>query len=179
MSTENSAAGADSSTSVILGPGMANPSFKALVAQFPYLALRAGSQAEQDWVIVPVEGLKDVLGFLRTDPGSDFRMLLDVTAVDLLPRVPRWEVVYSLLSLTHNRRYRVKVELADVEVPTVPSISLEWAAANFYEREVYDLLGITFSGHPDMRRLLLPDDWVGHPLRYDHPVGGEDVSFTS
>jgi NADH-quinone oxidoreductase subunit C len=160
-------------------PGEENSSFVALRETFPDLPLRAGSMRGQDWAIVPALALVDVCLFLRDDPRTQYKMLLDVTAVDLLPRAPRWEVVYSLLSLGRNARYRVKVEVEDGPDPAVSTVSMVWPTANFFEREIFDLMGLRFIDHPDLRRLLLPDDWVGYPLRFDHPLGGEEVGFTS
>jgi NADH-quinone oxidoreductase subunit C len=106
-------------------------------------------------------------------------MMVDVTAVDLLPVSPRWEVVYQLTSLSRNVRFRLKVEIEDGPDPEVPSITSVYQSANWFEREIFDLMGIRFPGHPALRRILLPDDWQGFPLRYDHPIGGEEVGFTS
>ena len=98
-----------------------------------------------------------------------FVLLADVTAIDFWPREPRYEVVYMLVSVAHRQRLRVKVRLtaADAHLRTVSDI---WPAANWLEREVWDLFGIVFDDHPDPRRLLMPEDWEGHPLRKDYPV---------
>jgi NADH-quinone oxidoreductase subunit C len=106
---------------------------------------------------------------LRDAPGLQFDFLAEVTAADFWPREPRFELVYILVSTTLARRIRVKVRLpgADAHVATVSAI---WPAANWLEREVWDLFGIVFDGHPDLRRLLMPEDWEGFPLRKDYPV---------
>ena len=106
---------------------------------------------------------------LRDSPDLKFAFLAELTAVDYWPREPRYEVVYVLVSLEHKLRLRMKVRLsgADAHVATVSSI---WPAANWLEREVWDLFGIAFDGHPDPRRLLMPEDWEGWPLRKDSPV---------
>jgi NADH-quinone oxidoreductase subunit C len=106
---------------------------------------------------------------LRDAPQCRFTFLAEVTAVDFWPREPRFEVVYMLVSIEHRARLRVKVRVhgTDARVPTVSDI---WPAANWLEREVWDLFGIAFDGHPDPRRLLMPEDWEGHPLRKDYPV---------
>jgi NADH-quinone oxidoreductase subunit C len=96
-------------------------------------------------------------------------VLADLTAVDFWRREPRFELVYLLLSVRHRLRVRVKVPLPGDD-PHVPTVSWIWPAANWLEREVWDLFGIGFDGHPDLRRLLMPDDWEGHPLRKDYPV---------
>ena len=96
-------------------------------------------------------------------------MLAELTAVDFWPREPRFEVVYILISIEHRMRFRVKVRLdgADAHLATVSGI---WPSANWLEREVWDMFGIVFDGHPDPRRLLMPEDWEGYPLRKDYPV---------
>ena len=106
-------------------------------------------------------------------------MLVDLTAVDYLRvRRVRFEVVVSLLSLEHNIRLRLRVPVP-ADDPTVPSLVPVYPGANFFEREVFDLFGIIFEGHPDLTRILLPDDWVGHPLRKDFAVGAVPVQFKS
>jgi NADH-quinone oxidoreductase subunit C len=111
--------------------------------------------------------LLDVMRFLRDDPELAFEMLSDVCAVDYLPRVPRFEVVYHLYSLAKNHRLRVKVLVE--ENASVPSLTALWPSADWMEREVWDLYGIRFEGHPDLRRILLYDEFEGHPLRKDYP----------
>jgi NADH-quinone oxidoreductase subunit C len=106
---------------------------------------------------------------LRDRPELRFDFLAELTAIDFWPREPRFEVVYVLVSLEHGRRLRLKMKLAgdDAHTATVSGI---WPAANWLEREVWDLFGIVFDGHPDPRRLLMPEDWEGYPLRKDAPV---------
>lgn len=103
-------------------------------------------------------------------------MLVDLTAVDYLPRQPRFEVVVSLLSLTNRSRLRLTVGVPDDD-PHLPTLTDLYPSANFLEREVYDLMGIHFDDHPDLSRILMPEDWEGHPLRKDYPVGGVPVQF--
>ena len=106
----------------------------------------------------------------RDDERLRFDMLADLTAVDFLPREPRFEVVYNLYSFPHNRRLRLKAPLAENE--TISTVEGVWKVANWLEREVYDLFGIVFDGHSDLRRILLWDGYVGHPLRKDFPLHG-------
>jgi NADH-quinone oxidoreductase subunit C len=115
--------------------------------------------------------LRSVSEFLRDTPGLDFKYLSDVTAVDLYPNEPRFEVVYHLLELATFRRLRLKVRLPGDD-PRVDSVVPIWPGANAFERETFDLLGIRFEGHPFLRRLLMPEDWEGHPLRKDYPTTG-------
>lgn len=131
----------------------------------------------------------DICTLLRDDPSTHFDHLADITAVDYLSynpdggppgegRTPRFDVVYSLYSITHNHRVRLKVGL-DESDPTVPSVTPVWPAANWAERETFDMYGITFTGHPALRRILMPDDWQGHPLRKDYPLIEEEIEFTT
>lgn len=130
--------------------------------------------AGQDVVMVPKERLADVAGAFK-DAG--FEMLADVTAVDYLgARRVRFEVVVNLVSVQHGSRIRIRMAVP-ADDATVPSLVALYPGANFFEREVYDMFGITFEGHPDMTRILMPDDWVGHPLRKDFAVGAVPVQF--
>jgi NADH-quinone oxidoreductase subunit C len=106
---------------------------------------------------------------LRDRPEFAFTFLAELTAVDFWPKEPRYEVVYVLVSMANRLRLRMKVRLA-ADDPHVATVSDVWPAANWLEREVWDLFGIAFDGHPDPRRLLMPEDWQGFPLRKDHPV---------
>jgi NADH-quinone oxidoreductase subunit C len=107
-----------------------------------------------------------VIGFLRDE--LDFDMLMDVTAVDYLGESPRFEMVYHLYSIEHNSRIRIKARVAE-DAPEIDSVTPLFASANWMEREVFDLYGIRFDGHPDLRRILLYDEFEGHPLRKDYP----------
>ena len=129
--------------------------------------------------IIEVEknALLDVARFLRDDEDMQFALLSDVTAVDYLPQEPRFVVVYHLLSPVHRRRLRLHVTVSEAEVE-LPSVTGIWPGADWYEREVYDMFGISFTGHPNLRRILMPEDWEGHPLRKDYPLGREEIAFT-
>ena len=108
---------------------------------------------------------------LRDDADCAFNYLADVTCVDWYPSEPRFEVVYHLLSIPKKERVRLKVRLAGSS-PGLDSVTPVWPSANYFEREVFDLFGVRFAGHPYLRRLLMPEDWDGHPLRRDYPVEG-------
>ena len=124
-----------------------------------------------DWtVIVPATKLLDVGRFLRETPEAGFDFCSDVTASDWPTRAQRFDVIYCLFSTRHRKRVRVKVRAAESE--PVPSVSGIWPAANWLEREVYDLFGVEFTGHPNRKRILMPDDWQGHPQRKDYPLEG-------
>jgi NADH dehydrogenase I D subunit len=128
-------------------------------------------------VTIPRESLLDGARFLRDDPALRFEMLLDITALDGLPREPRFDVLYYLLSLKYKARLRLRVRLSSWDT-NAPSLTSIYPGANFYEREVFDLFGITFIDHPFLHHLLLPDYVTGNPLRKDHPLGYEPVEFT-
>ena len=114
--------------------------------------------------------LIELFKFIRDDPELDFKFLMDLTAVDYLNRKDnRFEVVYHFYSLKHNHRLRVKVPVGEDDC-RIDSVSSLWKTANWYEREVWDLYGIKFNGHPDMRRILLYEEFKGHPLRKDYPI---------
>ena len=115
-------------------------------------------------VVVARDSLIDVCTFCRDELGYDF--LSDLTCTDWLDRSPRLDVVYQLTSLKHWTRFRLKVQVDDGE--TVPSVTRVWAAANWAEREAWDLFGVEFEGHPDLRRIQMPEGWIGHPLRKDY-----------
>jgi NADH-quinone oxidoreductase subunit C len=102
---------------------------------------------------------------------AGYNFFEDVTAVDWFPASPRFQLSYHFLSFALKERIRLRVMLDEAD-PSIDSIVPIWPGANFYEREVFDLFGIHFSGHPDLRRIMLPDDWKGHPLRKDYPVEG-------
>jgi len=116
--------------------------------------------------------IASVCGFLKYD--QQFIRLSSVTAVDRYPAAPRFEVVYHLHSIERNERLRLKCRLEGDE-PEIESVTSVWRSANWYEREVFDLFGIRFRNHPDLRRIMMPDGWEGHPLRKDYPVTGHRV----
>jgi NADH-quinone oxidoreductase subunit C len=124
-----------------------------------------------DWtVIVPADRLLEVVQFLRDDAATEFDYCSDVTATDWPPRAQRFDMIYCLYSIHLRHRIRVKVRAAEGE--PVPSVTGLWPAANWLEREVYDQFGVNIVGHPDLRRILMPDDWQGHPQRKDYPLEG-------
>jgi NADH-quinone oxidoreductase subunit C len=128
----------------------------------------AGPGVDFATIYVPADRLVATCTALRETPSLHFNVLVEVTAADYFPRDPRFEVVYHLLSIPHRTRLRLKVRATEaVAVPTVQGI---WPAAGWLEREVWDMFGVVFGGHPDLRRLLMPEDWEGHPQRKDYPV---------
>lgn len=131
----------------------------------------SASEPQGDHVIMlDRAGLRDSFRQLKDDPELSFDFLSDITAVDYWQRQePRFEVVYQLVSLANRRRLRVRVGVPESD-PVVDSLTPLWSGANFLEREVWDLYGIRFNDHPDLRRILLYDEFNGHPLRKDYPV---------
>ena len=131
--------------------------------------------AGQDVFRVPAGSLVPLAAAAK-DAG--FEMGADLTAVDHLGRrEPRFEVVVVLLSVAHGLRLRLLVDVPDDEDPVVPSLTPTWPGLSFFEREAYDMFGIRFDGHPDLTRILMPDDWEGHPLRKDYDTGAVPVQF--
>jgi NADH-quinone oxidoreductase subunit C len=132
-----------------------------------------GAKFDRDEMTIYVERgcIREACSILRSDPECPFNYLSDVTAVDWYPSEPRFEVVYHLFSLSKKERVRLKVRLSG-DSPSLESVTSVWPGANYFEREVFDLFGIRFNGHPYLRRLLMPEDWEGSPLRKDYPVEG-------
>jgi len=129
----------------------------------------ASSIDSQTTVIVSRDALPVVARTLHDAPDLAFVFLAELTAADFWPAEPRFELVYILVSFAHRARLRMKIRL-NAEDPHVATVTGVWPAANWLEREVWDLFGIAFDGHPDPRRLLMPEDWSGYPLRKDYPV---------
>lgn len=121
------------------------------------------------------EFLLSVCQFLKSDEGGAYTLLTDETAVDYPKRERRFEVIYHLYSFERNERLRLKVMVSESE--KVPSVVGIWPTANWLEREVYDMFGVLYEGHPDLKRILLPDEWVGHPLRKDHDILRQDDAW--
>lgn len=122
-------------------------------------------------VVVPRALLRRTAEFLCGEPQLAFTLLSDLSSTDRFPVEPRFEVNYHLVSMSRRERLRLKVRLSGSD-PVVETVTPVWPGANWPEREVFDLFGIRFEGHPDLRRIVLPADWEGHPLRKDYPVEG-------
>jgi len=140
-----------------------------LRAKFPEFIESTHSFRGDDTALVTREGAKRVFRFLRDDPAMKFDMLMDLTCVDYPERERRFEVVYHLYSLRKNHRVRIKIQVPEDDA-WVETVSDLWAVANWLEREAWDMFGVDFKGHPDMRRILLYDEFKGHPLRKDYPA---------
>jgi NADH-quinone oxidoreductase subunit C len=163
---------------------------ETLERALPGVSIERWDAADQAVVVVPAAALVDAARVLRDTPELNFSFLAEMTAADYWPKDPRFEVVYHLASIGVKdfpragmsgtpRRLRLKVRVsgAVAELPTLRGL---WPNADWYEREVYDLFGVVFAGHPDLRRLLMPEDWDGHPARKDYPVQVKvPVTFSS
>lgn len=138
-------------------------------------AIQEYSQFRDELTVrVDKDQIVEICMFLRDEPDLQFNLLTDLCGVDYPARSRRFDVVYHLYSMPYNRRLRLKAAVGENE--TIPSVVSVWKAANWLEREAYDMFGIHFSGHPDLRRILLPEDWqAGWPLRKDYPLEGYRV----
>ena len=140
-----------------------------LIEKFPNSILETHSYREDDTAVVKKEDIIRVLTFLRDNPALLYNFMMDLTAVDYMGRDLRFEVVYHLYSLHYNRRIRIKAKISETNC-SIDSVTSLWKSADWFEREVYDLYGIHFNGHPELKRILLYEGFEGHPLRKDYPI---------
>ncbi len=126
---------------------------------------------EELTIWIAKEAVREAGAILRDAADCPFNFLADLTCVDWYPSEPRFEVVYHLFSISKKERLRLKARV-DGSSAAIESVTSVWPAANFYEREVFDLFGVRFTGHPNLTRIMMPDNWEGHPLRKDYPVEG-------
>ena len=147
------------------------PEVAALLAR--NAAVVTGAKFDRDQLIIWVDrvALRDACLTLKNDPQLQYNALADVTCVDWYPREPRFEVVYQLFSTIKKKYVRLKVRLPGDDA-NVDSLTPIWPGANFFEREAFDLFGVRFDEHPNLTRIMMPNDWEGHPLRKDYPVEG-------
>ena len=145
-----------------------NPAVKAVLAWSPEALLDAKFDRGELTLTIAAGQIRAAAATVQA---AGYKFFEDVTAVDWFPSSPRFQLSYHIVSHSYKERIRLRVML-DGGAPTVDSITPVWPAADFYEREVFDLFGISFEGHPNLRRIMMPDDWQGHPLRKDYPVEG-------
>jgi NADH-quinone oxidoreductase subunit C len=145
---------------------------KKLKEKFPSSILEEKTFRGEVTVTVPGGRILEICQFLHSDPDLRYHFLTDLCGLDLFPEAPRFGVAYLLYSMKNNERLRVKTRIAEGE--SIASVESVWKAANWLEREVYDLFGIRFENHPDLRRILLWEGYEGHPMRKDYPVEGPD-----
>jgi NADH-quinone oxidoreductase subunit C len=152
-----------------------SPLLELLQKRFPGALSDSVIFRNQPSVTVAKDSLLAACEFLKSEEGGAYIFLTDETAVDYPKREKRFEVILQLYSFKRNDRLRVKVNVGEME--KVPSVSGVWPAANWLEREVYDMFGVQYEGHPDLRRILLPDEWVGYPLRKDYDILRQDDAW--
>ncbi len=145
-----------------------NPAVKAVLAWKPEALLDAKFDRDELTLTIAADQIRAAAATVQA---AGYNAFEDVTAVDWFPSDPRFQLSYHIVSHQHKERIRLRVMVGG-DAPSVESITPVWPAANFYEREVFDLFGIGFEGHPNLRRIMMPDDWQGHPLRKDYPVEG-------
>ncbi len=151
------------------GPADVSQPLEILKEKFQDRILEYGLPQGDAMACVAPASLTEVVRFLKEDTRLQYDMLVDITAVDYLGRTPRFDVVYHFLSLPFRRRLRIKVRIEDNN-PEVESLTPLWGNADWLEREVWDMFGIRFSGHPDLKRILMYEEFEGHPLRKDYPI---------
>ncbi len=148
------------------------PAVKKLKEKFPQSVLDVTSFRDEITITVSKKEILEICRFLHSDPDLQYHLLTDLCGLDFYPETPRFGVVYHLCSLKSNERLRLKARVGEAE--PIQSVESVWKVANWYEREVYDLFGVHFENHPDLRRILLWDGYDGHPLRKDYPAEGPD-----
>ncbi len=157
--------------------GIAKETVEFLRAEYEGEAISVSIFRDQTTLEVSSDDILDVVKALRDHPDFQYNLLADLTAVDYWPDEPRFAVVYQLYSISNRALITLKVRLPGDQA-RVPSIEGIYKNANWHEREVLDMFGIEFSDHPDPRRIIMPHDWEGHPLRKDYPLGYEEVQFS-
>jgi NADH-quinone oxidoreductase subunit C len=151
------------------GSSAVNPALDLLREAFPERVLETSMPRGYATAVIHPEILMKAMDFLKNDPRLLFNVLIDITAVDYLGRDPRFDVVYQLLSLSFNRRLQVRIGVPESD-PGVASLTPLWNNANWLEREVWDMFGIRFEGHPNLKRILMYEEFQGYPLRKDYPI---------
>jgi NADH-quinone oxidoreductase subunit C len=154
----------------VLAKPVSNAALDALKEQFPDAVENVAYHAGQVSVTVPAARIVEICGFLKNDSRTQMKLLSDLCGVDYPQEEKRFEIVYNLYSISLKQIIRIKARVADGE--SIDTVTTVWATANWHEREAFDLFGIKFSGHPNLTRILLPDDWKGHPLRKEYPLEG-------
>ena len=149
----------------------------AIKAKFPEAVEDVTGFRGETTVVVKPESILAVSRFIHDDPELNYSYLADLAGVDYYPDEPRFAISYIPYAMAANARFRLKAYLPGDD-PQLDSVTGVWRNADWFEREAFDMLGIKFNNHPDLRRLLMPADWVGHPHRKDYPLGYEEVQFS-
>ncbi len=157
-------------------PDAVQPVLTGLRERFPEAVKEVTGHRGEVTVELDRQALVEVCSWLRDEPAARFRHLSDLSGTDYPTREDRLCVDYHLYSFDHNLRLRLKVRVS-VADPHIPTVTGVWPGANWHEREVYDFFGVRFDGHPNLVRILMPEDWKGHPQRKDYPLGGVDVEY--
>lgn len=144
-----------------------------LKKQFPSEVVEVLEYRGDTTVVVKPDRIRDICKFLRDDPIVSFKYLSVIAGLDYSPQSPRFAVAYNLYSHKNHDRLTLKAYLTSDTAPAIDSVTSVWSTADWHEREAYDLMGIKFKGHPNLKRILLPQDWKGHPLRKEYPQRGE------
>ena len=158
-----------------------HPELRLVQEQFPGAIVSSRLFHGEKTITVKKDNIVAICLLLRNNAETNYNYMSDVTALDRLEFMeddePRFEIIYNMYSMGTFGRLRLKAQV-DEDDPTIDTVENVWPSVNWNEREIFDMFGITFNNHSDMRRILMPDDWVGHPLRKDFPLGGEEVEFT-
>jgi NADH-quinone oxidoreductase subunit C len=152
-----------------------SPLLDELQARFPGAIAEAVIFRKMPSLNLAKEHLVAICQFLKSPAGGAYTLLTDETAADYPQRAKRFDIIYHLYSFQRNDRLRLRVQVGEGE--TVPSVTSVWPTANWLEREVYDMFGVAYEGHPDLKRILMPDGWVGHPLRKDYDILKQDEAW--
>ena len=158
-----------------------SPELRLLQEHFPNDIVSTRLFRGEKTIIVKKENIVAICKLLRDDASTNYNYLSDMTAVDRLKFMAddeaRFEIVYNIYSMGTFERFRLKAQVSEDD-QTIDTVESVWPNANWLEREIFDMFGVTFNNHSDLRRILMADDWIGHPLRKDYPLGGEEVEFT-
>ena len=158
-----------------------SPELRVIQANFPDDIVSSRLFRGEKTIVVKKTNIVAICKLLYQSPETNYNYLSDMTAVDRLKFMkddePRFEIVYNIYSMGTFQRFRLKAQVSEDD-QTIDTVESVWPNANWVEREIFDMFGITFNNHSDLRRILMADDWIGHPLRKDYPLGGEEVEFT-
>ena len=158
-----------------------SPELRLIQENFPNDIVSSRLFRGEKTIVVKKDNIVAICKLLYQSPETNYNYLSDMTAVDRLKFMkddePRFDIVYNIYSMGTFQRFRLKAQVSEDD-QTIDTVESVWPNANWVEREIYDMFGITFNNHSDLRRILMADDWIGHPLRKDYPLGGEEVEFT-
>ena len=158
-----------------------SPELRLIQENFPGAVVSSRLFRDEKTIIVKKDNIVGICKLLYDSAETNYNYLSDMTAVDRLKFMKddeaRFEIVYNIYSMGSFKRFRIKAQVSEDD-QTIDTVESVWPNANWLEREIYDMFGVTFNNHSDLRRILMSDDWIGHPLRKDYPLGGEEVEFS-